>query len=45
MDITFNGLNISIAVPVAIAIIGLIKWCIGRRDKKKNAPKKLRRQA
>ncbi len=45
MNITYNSLNISIAVPVIIALIGFARWYISAKDKKKNAPKKQRRQA
>lgn len=41
MNISYNGLCISITVPAIIAIISFLKWLISRRDKKrknKNVP-------
>lgn len=37
MHIIYNNLNISIAAPVILAIIALIKWNMAKNNKKKNA--------
>lgn len=39
MNIIYNGLDITIATPIILALIALVKWIIDRHDKKKNVPK------